>query len=188
LLAGFGVWAVPAARGDGGTLRYTLERPTLKVAVFTDPTPVRVGTVDVSVLVEPIPPGSNRPLPAVQICATPVGRPGKQRCDDAVAARAVNKLFRAAQLDLPEPGLWEVEVRVEMERDLGAIGRFVLQVEEGSAAGDRYSVWVGVPAVAVLVFAAHRWLAVRRQRAARPAFDQSADGIGNTSLRPGDGP
>jgi len=46
-----GAWA-PIIRADGGTLRLWERAGNYKVAVFTDPTPLRAGPVDVSVFVQ----------------------------------------------------------------------------------------------------------------------------------------
>lgn len=181
LVAAACVVGPPAARGDGGKLRASTQTRGLDIAVFTDPTPVRTGTLDVSLFVRPLPAGETRPLPAFQVCAYPVAAPAKRHCEPATPAEATNKLFRAAQLELTQPGLWQVEVVVD-SADGWVVTSFQLPVEEGPPQWAAYALWIGLPAVAVLLFAAHRWLVWRRERAearanaAAPATRQASHG------------
>jgi hypothetical protein len=160
LLAGSGLITATPARGDGGTLQKTLRTRTLEINIFTDPTPPRTGTVDVNVVMLPIPAGTSQALPAFQVCAYPDGAPEKIHCDTPVMARAMN--YRAGQLDLPKAGLWHVEVRVEA--DVPITGKFDLNVEEGYPAALTYAVWIALPAVAAWMFMIHRRRVNRRQR------------------------
>jgi hypothetical protein len=173
LLAGACLLPSSAARGDGGTLRFTKRIQQLDVSVFTDPTPVYMGVVDVSVLLSPVSTDRPVPLPAIQVCAYPVGKPEKKHCADAVAATPLNKLTPVAQLELTEPGPWQIEVSVS-NAQTGFVVDFELPVENGYAARESYGLWVGLPVVAVLVFLAHRRLTDRRRRPTRPAPDPPA--------------
>ena len=64
-----GALCMPDARADGGTIRLSESRDDLQITVFTSPTPVREGEVDVSVLVQ----GKNSPLieQEIEIVAQP---------------------------------------------------------------------------------------------------------------------
>jgi hypothetical protein len=159
----------PPARGDGGTLRYSTRTRGLDIAIFTDPTPVKTGTVDVSVYVKPIPAGETRPLPVFQVCAYPVAAPALRQCEPATSEVATNKLFRAAQLQMTQPGLWQVDVLIE-SADGNFQASFQLPVEDGYPDWTRYAKWIGLPVVAIVLFAAHGRLARRRPRSgAAPA-------------------
>jgi hypothetical protein len=156
---------VPAApaRGDGGTLRYSTRTRGLDISVFTDPTPPRTGTVDVSVFVRPVPSGETRPMPAFQVCAYPVAAPSKRVCEPATAEVATNKLFRAAQLELNQPGLWQIEIVMD-SADGQSVAGFQLPVESSYPDWVSNALWVGVPAIAVVLFIAHRRLVRRREK------------------------
>jgi hypothetical protein len=164
------------ARGDGGTLRYSTRTRGLDIEVFTDPTPVKTGTVDVSVYVKPFPAGETRPMPVFQVCAYPVAAPALRQCEPATSEVATNKLFRAAQLQLTQPGLWQVDVTIE-SADGNFRAGFQLPVEAGYPDWATYAKWIGLPVVAVVIFAAHRRLVLRRQRErAPPAVAPSSPG------------
>jgi hypothetical protein len=170
LLAGACVVCSSTARGDGDTLRYTKRRQDLEVSVFTGPDPVYMGTADVSLLLQPLPPDSVHPLPAYQICAYPVGKPEQKHCEPPAVASVVNKVFRAARLEFTEPGPWQIEILIDSDHGVW-MGQFELPVENGYSPRETYGRWIGLPAVAVLVYVVHRRLSNRRRlttRSTRP--------------------
>ncbi len=109
------VWLLctPLLRADGGTVQLSERQGGYQVTVFTAPAPLRVGPVDVSVLVQH--PDTGAPIPEAQVTlrAWPRGRADEALCVPATEEAATNKLFRAAVFDLPEPGRWEMEVSIE---------------------------------------------------------------------------
>jgi hypothetical protein len=161
------VLSATPARGDGGILRYSTRTRGLDISIFTDPTPVRTGTLDVSVLVRPIPITETRPLPAFQVCAYPLAAPAKRQCESATTEVATNKLFRAAQLQLTQPGLWQVEIEID-SADGQFLAIFQIPVEDAYPDWVTIGVWVALPVVAILLFVVHRWLVRRRERAETP--------------------
>lgn len=101
--------------GNGGTVRISSAPlgPYL-VTVYSSPTPLRTGEVDVSVLVQ----DSARSVlsPEVTVEAHPVALapdasagPIRQQAD---RAQATNKLFQAAKFDVTAAGEWEFRVSV----------------------------------------------------------------------------
>lgn len=112
-----GIVAVLACGGtvmaNGGTLQVAREPAgPYAVTVFTDPSPLRVGEVDVSVLVERA--GSDDLVQdaRVTVTAEPVEQVGRGGTFDATHEQATNKLFYAAQVELPSEGTWRIGVRV----------------------------------------------------------------------------
>jgi hypothetical protein len=105
-----GAWCASAC-GDGGTVRMSEKRAGLLITVFSAPTPFRVGPVDISVLVQDALTGEPAPQTPVRVRMTKPGRPALDYL--ATPEAATNKLLRAAQFELPEPGVWEIEVQVE---------------------------------------------------------------------------
>jgi hypothetical protein len=155
------------ARADGGTLRYAKRYGHVEISVFTDPTPVRTGsTVDVSILVEPVSPGRRTPLPAFQVCAYPQNDPKNRQCQPAAEGVAINKLFRATQLELTEPGTWQIEIQAETEDGQIVLG-FPVEVEYGFPHWATYGALIGLPGAAILIYIVHQRLVRRRQRLAK---------------------
>ncbi len=167
LLAAASVLPLPSARGDGGMLRCSERCGELQVSVFTAPAPPRAGLIDVSVLVQENPSGKFEAGSAVTVSAYPVGAPERKVSEPATTEAATNKLFRAALLELPEPGLWQVEVEVGSAAGR-AVARFQLSVEDAYPRWAAYGPWIGLPGVAVLFFAAHQWLVKTRAGNPRP--------------------
>jgi hypothetical protein len=163
LAVGGGLLAGPAAaaRADGGAVRASAAAGGWRVTVFTDPTPPRAGPVDVSVLVQDAATGRPDPAARVWVRAAPRDRDGPAVEGPATADAATNKLMVAAALDLPEPGWWAVRVRVEGG---GRSAEVAFDVEVGGPPPrwPALAGWVGWPALAVALFAAHRVLVRRR--------------------------
>jgi hypothetical protein len=159
------LWSYLAAdvRGDSGTLRDTVSTETLEISIFTSPTPVRTGTLDVNLLVRPIPADARRALPACQICFYPEGQQAKKKCEASTLV-PLNSPFRAAQLELPEQGVWHVEVTIDADRIL--VSEFSVTAEEGVGGEMSYVAWIGLPVAGIWLFIMHRRLVKRNQRIA----------------------
>lgn len=105
----------PSLHANGGTVR--LSRAPLGpylVTIYSSPTPLRTGEVDVSVLVQD---ADDAVLtPAVVVEARPLalgeGTSAQPIRREATRAQATNKLFQAAKFDVSEPGEWEFVVEV----------------------------------------------------------------------------
>ncbi|MFO0808212.1 MAG: hypothetical protein U0746_06280 [Gemmataceae bacterium] len=146
------------ASADGGTLRLSQQCDGYRIALFTAPASPRAGVVDFSVLVQSADAGATLADVPVTVYAYPDCRLHDRIGGPATEAAATNKLFRAIQLNLPEPGRWHVEVtagsaRVETAIDVGPPLPPWLDL----------AVWIGWPAAVVALFAVHQCL-VRRRR------------------------
>ncbi len=124
LLALFVVQAIlaPLALANGGTIQVA-SRPAgpYTVTVFTSPSPIRVGTVDVSVLVQHS--GIEKLVQDARVTVTiePVGRSGTRRTLEATHEQATNKLYYAANIDLPAEGWWWIGVDVAGAEGEGSV-------------------------------------------------------------------
>ena len=160
------------ALGDGGAVRFSSRRGDRLITVFTAPTPLRAGVVDVSVLVQDA--DSGKPLLDVRIVvhAHPIQHSQGRISAPATSEAATNKLLRAAGLELSEPGWWRVEVVVQ---DLGPGPpiSFDVEVAEGPPPWLDLSVWIGWPLVAIGCFALHQWLVHRRRPTLLPGFPEN---------------
>ena len=151
----------PVALADGGALRFSERRDGRVITVFTTPTPLRAGPVDVSALVQDA--DSGRPLGDVSIVvhAHPLDHVGGSVNAPATTEAATNKLLRAARLELSEPGRWHVEVIVSGTSQGQPIG-FDVEVAEAFPPWLQMSLWIGWPLVAIGLFAVHQYRIQRR--------------------------
>jgi hypothetical protein len=168
-------------RADGGTIRLSERQGGYRITVFTAPTPFRAGPVDVSVLVQDARTGQPVPEARVTVRAVPCGRPGSAITARATVEAATNKLFRAAVVDLPEPGWWEIEVVVEGTRGR-AQARFEVEAAEAAPRWLDLWPWICWPALAVVLFGIHQVLVRRKGRERRP--ERAGDGATQGSTTP----
>lgn len=156
-----GVVVISSAHADGGTLHFTGQRHGYQITVFTSPTPLRTGLIDVSVLVQETATGKIRTNVPVTVHAYPLNHPAAAIGGSATPEAATNKLFQAIVLNLPEPGEWHIQVMVQgsdpplpIELEVVVAGAMPSWVD--------LSLWIGWPAVAVVLFGIHQWLVHRR--------------------------
>jgi hypothetical protein len=97
---------------NGGTVRVSRAAvgPYL-VSVYTSPTPLRTGEVDVSILVQDADRETVMFVP-VWVRALPLGFDAAPVRHEATRAQATNRLFQAAKFPIREPGEWELRVEV----------------------------------------------------------------------------
>jgi hypothetical protein len=151
------------AAADGGTIRLSEHRGNYQITVFTAPTPLRAGPVDISVFIQNA--VSLEPVSAVKVTinATRRGSPDVVIDHPATTDAATNKLYYAATFDLPDPGWYSLEVSIS-----GTLGdaqvHFDLDAAEPVPAWLAMWPWVGWPALVILSFGIHQLLVRRRSR------------------------
>jgi hypothetical protein len=151
------------AAADGGTIRLSERKGNYQITVFTAPTPLRAGPVDISVFVQNA--ATLEPVSDVQvtISATWRGSPDVVIQHPATTDAATNKLYYAATFDLPEPGSYSLEVFIA-----GTLGdaqvHFELEAAEPVPAWLAMWPWVGWPVLAILLFSIHQLLVRWRPR------------------------
>jgi hypothetical protein len=150
------------ARADGGAVRLRERAGAYQVTIFTSPTPLRAGLVDVSVLVQDAATGECLPQARVILRLTSRAT-GDVLESPATVEAATNKLLRAAAFQLPQAGRWDVEAAID-----GPCGRanvrLEIEAQEPSPRWLGYWPWFSWPAGAVALFAVHEMLARRRVR------------------------
>ncbi len=151
-----------AARADAGAIRASETVSGYRVSVFSSPTPLRVGLVDVSVLVQDAATGQPVPDAQVTVRARHRTEPSASVTCAATAAAATNKLFRAAVFELPEPGWWDVEVEIGGLREPVRLN-FEMEAAERLPTWRSLWPWLAWPAGVVLLYGVHQFL-VRRRR------------------------
>jgi hypothetical protein len=148
-------------RADGGALRLSQRGAGVQVSVFTAPTPLRTGTIDVSVLVQEARTGKViLGLPA-RVRAWPVEAPHEEVEVLATTELATNKLLQAAHVELGRPGPWALAVSVETGNGpVEAAGE--IDLEQGWPSWLALVGWVGWPFPVVVGFVL--WQLQQRRR------------------------
>jgi hypothetical protein len=153
-----GTWCAPAG-ADGGLMRFSRKKGGYQITVFTAPTPFRAGAVDISALVQDASTGAPMTQVQVTVRMTKSGRLAVEH--PATAEAATNKLFRAAQFKLPEPGRWELQVQVEGLHGLTELGCEVEAAEPLPRWWEMWP-WIGWPALVIALFGVHVWRSAGR--------------------------
>jgi hypothetical protein len=150
------------AMADGGMLRLRTQSGGYEIAVFTQPTPLRAGPVDISVLVQDAMTGEIVPEARVTLRLT--HRESHHVLEyPATAEAAKNKLFQAAVFELPEPGSWDVEVAVEGPHGLAVVSSGL----EADVPLPRWLdlwPWFAWPVLVIMLFVIHQTVIRRRSR------------------------
>jgi hypothetical protein len=177
--SGLLAYAPGIARGDGGAVRYSELHLDRIVTIFTSPTPLRTGPIDISILLQDADTGMALTNVPIDVHAELLDARGvRQMALDARATSnaATNKLLCAAELNLPKPGRCRIEVSVK-GLSSGPIG-FDVDVEEGLPPWVETSIWMGWPLVAIALFAIHQSLVCRKRCLSIPRvriFDSRVD-------------
>jgi hypothetical protein len=156
------------ASADGGTVRLVEPAGPFVVTVFSAPEPLRVGPVDVSVLVQDRTGGEPVLDARVSVEAIPpVGGETTPIRLEATRAQATNKLLYATAFAPDRAGTWALRVVVRRGGD-GADVHGALPVER--AASGLHDVWpyLALPPVLVALYALRARL-LRRRRSHPPA-------------------
>ena len=111
LVVAAGATVTVPAFANGGIVRISNEPvgPWL-VTVYSSPTPLRTGEVDISTLVLDSA-GQIVDVP-ITVDAAPIGFVAEAVHSPADRRQATNKLFKAAKFDIGVPGRWEFRIRI----------------------------------------------------------------------------
>jgi hypothetical protein len=153
----------PPAAADGGAIRLSEQQGNYRITVFSAPTPLRAGPVDISVLVQEAATGEPASDAQVMVKEVRRGSPGVARRHPATTEAATNKLYRAATFDLPEPGWYSLEVSIDGSLGEAQVG-FDLEAAEPLPSWLTMLPWAGWPVLAILLFGVHQFLVRRRYR------------------------
>jgi hypothetical protein len=135
------------------------------VSVFTSPTPLRAGRIDVSVLVQNAATSRTIQDADVFVSAARFGRRREVVRRKATVEQAANKLFQAVEFDLPDAGRWEFSIEVASIEAGGPSTAaplvFEAEVAEPLPQWLALAPWIGWPWLVIAVFAAQRCLRSR---------------------------
>ena len=149
-----------------------------QLTVFTSPNPLRAGPVDVSVLIQDAATGRIVSDATVAVELSHVNQSLPPIRTAATVAAATNKLLHAALVDLPTPGQWDVHIEITTARDQAPIA-IAFAMDAAPPLPRWLALWPAFtwPILAVLLFAIHRTLVVRRH--AQPTAAGIADASNN---------
>ena len=157
------VLTLPAATlADGGLVRVSQVAGPFTVSVFTSPTPLRVGPVDISVLVQDAANGDVLDDATVTITLRARDDASTPLSAAATRAQATNKLLYAALVPLPAAGAWEIEVAVAW-RGASAALSFAVDADPPLPPWRAYWPYLTLPLAGIAVYALHQWLTLRRR-------------------------
>ncbi len=167
-------WLVPLAAlvlagrawADGGTLRLRHQAGNYRVAVFTSPAILRAGPVDVSVLVQDAATGKHMPQTQVTVSFREEGSSASTLEQPATVGAATNKLFHAAEFDLPRAGRWSVAVELDGQHGLATV-HFDIEAAEALPRWLEVWPWIAWPAAGVVLFGVHQLLVQRSKSDAK---------------------
>jgi len=150
------------ACADGGTVVLAERAGDYQITVLASPAPLHVGAADLSVLVQD---AAGQPVDglSVTLSLTPVGLPPDEGMRlAATRAAATNKLFYAAQFDLPTAERWTLTATVEDARGAATI-EGVLDVAGPPPRWVELWPWIGWPLGVVVLFALREKLVCQRR-------------------------
>ena len=158
--AAFVFLAAAPAMADGGRLRVRQEAGPFVISVFTAPEPLSAGPADVSVLVQDRASGEVRLGAQVELR---LRGPDSAAVQALAASPGVNRLLKAAVVDLSAPGDWSLEVTA---REGGLPSQVSCVLPVAARATRLAGVWplLAFPPLAVALFGVERTLRARRKR------------------------
>jgi hypothetical protein len=146
-------------RGDGGLVRLSEKVEHWRVTVFTAPTPLQVGPIEISVLVQD---ERGQPVEDLDVTVTisNVSSTGLGRTIPATQAAATNKIFYDAVGDVSSAGPWRFVVDVA---GMSEPSRFTFEADVAPARPRWVDLWFWIawPVIPVMLFVAHQVLSRR---------------------------
>jgi len=146
---------------DMGRLVLAERQGDYQVSVFVSPEPLRAGPVDISVLLQNAETG--QPIDDAEVNLRLTSGVAGEPAIHAIAtqAAATNKLLRAALIELPSPGSWDVEIAYVADRTPGRPIRFNIEAAQPLPQWLTVWPWFSWPAAVALLFGIHRWIVAR---------------------------
>jgi len=147
---------------DGGTVQLTQQVGKVRMTVMTDPAPLHVGTIDVSVMLQDADSGEILPDGKLIVLLRHPDDPPLMIQAEATQAAATNKLLRSARVEVPRAGRWEWEFTY---RSPGTSSRVQGKISV-AAKPQRWQAampWIAAPVVPIGLYILGELLAARRR-------------------------
>jgi hypothetical protein len=151
------------AYADGGAVQFSAASGPFVVTLFAQPSPLRVGPVDMSVLVQRRSTGEPILDATVVLAIRPSRVTGAPRFSKAVHAHTGNQLLQSASVDIPSAGAWSVQLFVSKGREEAIASG---ELSALPASGQFAAIWpfLVLPPFAISLFALHQRLSRIRAR------------------------
>lgn len=159
LIATAGIACIIRAHADGGTVQFEKSAGPFVITVFTTPSPLRAGPVDLSLMIQSR--DSQQPVLDCQVFVQ-LRKEGATSIRSAATHEAAqNKLLYAAPVKVPEPGLWELEAAIQHGDDsINVAGE--ISVAPANPVLLVYWRSLALPPLFIALFAVNQWLKRRR--------------------------
>lgn len=153
LLLASSSWAMP----DSGVVRVSSVDGPWRMTVFSEPTPLRAGFVDLSVLIQQA--EDDEPVldATVSLMLEHSDGVADSMLVEATHEAATNRLLYSAKFELPEPGDWSIEAAA-LRGD--QISRVHFQVTAAEAIPPILDMWIWflLPGIAMILIVLNQWL------------------------------
>jgi hypothetical protein len=150
---------------DSGVVRVSAVDGPWRLTVFSEPTPLRAGPVDLSVLVQHSDTHAAVLDATISMLLSPVADDTQSILVEATRAAATNRLLYSALLDLPSAGRWSFEVTAMMD---GQQARVSFEADVGPPMPpllDQW-IWFALPLIVIALIIINQWLQRRGPRRA----------------------
>ena len=147
------------AQADGGAVQFEKSAGPFVVTVFATPTPLRAGPVDIGVMIQSR--ENQQPVFDCQAFVRLWKEGAMSILVEAGHEAAQNKLLYGAQVRVPEPGPWAVEVEIKHgEESITCAG----EIRVAPASSILFVYWrsLALPPLFISLFALNQWLKRRR--------------------------
>jgi hypothetical protein len=150
----------PPLFADGGIVQFQEQAGPFFVTVFSTPVPLRVGSADLSVMVQNA--NSRREVLNCDVTLE-LSKPGDRDIQaHATAAEATNKLLYAAPIVFPSAGKWHLSVDIKETADAVRVNGELAVLPELPPLIAHWPYFALVP-VAVVIFGLNQWLKAKRK-------------------------
>ncbi|MCH2153531.1 MAG: hypothetical protein MK089_09355 [Phycisphaerales bacterium] len=145
------------ARADSGVVRASAIDGSWRITAFSEPTPLRVGLADLTVLVQNA--EDDEPIlnATVSLLLKHENPDRPSILIEATHENATNQMLYSSLIDLPASGQWSVEVAVMRGEELGRLS-FVAQVAEPLPMVYELWFWFILPILAIVLIIINQWL------------------------------
>ena len=152
------------AHADGGAVQFEKSAGPFVITAFTTPAPLRAGPVDISLMIQ----NRENQQPVLDCQAfVQLQKEGAMGIrSEATQEAAQNKLLYAAQVNVPAPGLWELEVAIKHGDDSVNVAG---EISVASPNPVLLVYWrsLALPPLFILLFALNQWLKRRSAKGGR---------------------
>lgn len=153
--------SISHALADGGAVQFSQRAGDLNITVMTDPTPLRVGAIDLSILTQNARSGEIANTYRTIVILRQMDEPALLIRAEATTSAATNKLLRSAKIELPRPGRWHLEIQhPDIVPAIQVSGE--LQVADKPPRWRQAAGWIMIPFVPIGMYIVGELLAARR--------------------------